>query len=67
MVEAETGSLTPPDDVTAMAEATARWLSDDTGRRAAGAASRDRVEAHFSLESEADGINAVYQALWDAG
>jgi len=67
VVEGGTGSLIPPDDVDAMAEATARWLSDDAARIAAGAASRDRVQAHFSLESEADGINAVYQALWDAG
>jgi len=67
VVEGETGSLTPPDDVDAMAAATARWLADDAARIAAGAASRDRVQAQFSLESEADGINAVYQALWGAG
>ena len=66
VLEEETGSLIPPGDVAAMATATRRWLDDEPGRRRAGSASRTRVADHFSLESEARGINAVYEAVWAA-
>ncbi|QYF87496.1 glycosyltransferase family 4 protein [Brevundimonas sp. PAMC22021] len=65
VIEGETGSLIPPGDVEAMAAAVARWLDDEAGRTAAGEAARRRVEAHFSLEAEAEGLNAVYRRLWD--
>ena len=66
VVEEETGSLIPPGDVEAMVSATRRWLDDEPARATAGIAARDRVASHFSTEAEADGINAVYAALWNA-
>lgn len=65
VIDGETGSLIPPGDADAMAEAVGRWLDDDAARAKAGAAARSRVETQFSLEVEAEGINAVYQRLWD--
>ena len=66
VVEEETGSLIPPGDVEAMVAATRRWLDDEPARAAAGIAARARVASQFSMEAEADGINAVYAALWNA-
>lgn len=62
--DGRTGTLIPPGDVDAMAEAAARWLDDPDAMKAAGAAGRERVTRVFSLEAEAKGINAVYEALW---
>ena len=64
VVEEQTGSLIAPGDVAAMAAATRRWLDDEEGRARAGHAARDRVATQFSLTAEADGINAVYDAVW---
>lgn len=64
VVDGQTGTLIPPGDVEAMAEAAARWLDDPEGRKAAGRAGRERVTTVFSLEAEAKGINAVYEGLW---
>jgi len=66
VVEGETGSLIAPGDASAMALAVRRWLDDEPGRARAGEAGRARVAEHFSLETEAAAINAVYQTLWDA-
>ncbi len=65
VIEGETGSLIPACDVEAMAAEVERWLDDEAGRTATGEAARRRVEAHFSLEAEAEGLNAVYRRLWD--
>ena len=59
-----TGTLIPPGDLDAMAEAAARWLDDPAAMKGAGEAGRERVTMVFSLEAEATGINAVYEALW---
>ena len=59
-----TGTLIPPGDVGVMADAAARWLDDPAAMKAAGDAGRERVTRVFSLEAEATGINAVYEALW---
>lgn len=64
VVEGETGSLIPPDDVEAMAQAVGRWLADPEAMAKAGAAARRHVAENFSLEGEAAGINAVYESLW---
>jgi mannosyltransferase len=61
-----TGTLIPPGDVDAMAGAASRWLDDQQAMKAAGQAGRERVKTIFSLEVEARGINAVYEALWDS-
>lgn len=64
VVDDQTGTLIPPGDVEAMAAAAARWLDDPEAMRAAGRAGRERVTTAFSLEAEAEGINAVYEGLW---
>ena len=65
LVEAgRTGTLIPPGDVGAMADAAAGWLDDPAAMKAAGDAGRERVTRVFSLQAEADGINAVYEAVW---
>lgn len=64
VTEEETGSLIPPGDIDAMAQAVRRWLADDQARIEAGRAARSYVARDFSLETEAAGINAVYERLW---
>ena len=54
----------PPGAVDAMADAATRWLDDPRGLKSAGAASRERVTRLFSMQAEAKGINAVYEAVW---
>lgn len=63
--DGRTGTLIPPGDVEAMAQAAARWLDDPQALAAAGRAARARVAEHFSLEAEAANLNAVYRRLWD--
>nr|WP_315050782.1 glycosyltransferase family 4 protein [uncultured Brevundimonas sp.] len=65
VIDEGTGSLIPPGDAQAMAEAVGRWLDDDAALSRAGSTARSHVEAHFSLEAEAEGLNAVYRRLWD--
>lgn len=62
--EGLTGSLIPPGDVDAMAAAVRRWLADEPARAKAGKAARAKIAAEYSLDSEAQGINAVYERLW---
>ena len=62
--DGRTGTLIPQGDVDAMADAAARWLDDPRGLKSAGAASRERVTRLFSMQAEAKGINAVYEAVW---
>lgn len=64
LVAGETGTLIPPGEVAPMAEAAARWLDDPAALAKASSAAREHVAREFSLESEADGINAVYDRLW---
>jgi sugar transferase (PEP-CTERM/EpsH1 system associated) len=56
-----TGQIVPPGDVPALADALCRWADDAAARRAAGAAARARVEAHFSLPA----MVAAYQAIYE--
>jgi len=58
-----TGALIPPSDPSAMATAIARLIDDDTLRSRLGSQARIHVMTHFTLESEAAGINAVYHSL----
>ncbi len=65
VVEGRTGYLVPPDDARALGAAIAR-LADDPGlRRAMGQAARAQVEAHHSIEAEADALVALYRRLLD--
>jgi mannosyltransferase len=57
------GSIVPL-DAEAAAAAAMDWLSADTpGAQAM--QTREIAETHFSAKAEADGIGAVYRALWD--
>lgn len=60
---AVTGDLVPPDDIPALAAATAPWLDDAGKRQAGGAAARARVENGFRLEDEAAALVALYRGL----
>ena len=57
------GVLVPPGDAGALAEALEPLLSDAARREEFGTRARERVVGHFSLEAEAQGINAVYRSL----
>lgn len=61
------GVIVPEDAPRDTAQAL-REMLDDTGRHTAlSRAARETAEMHFSIRSEADGIDAVYQELWRAG
>jgi glycosyltransferase involved in cell wall biosynthesis len=62
-VTPETGILVPPGDERVLAEAIIQLLRDAARARAIGAAARQRVEAHFSLEAMVEGTLAVYREV----
>jgi len=64
IVDGVTGLLVPPNDVPALEAAIMKLVRDPELRRAMGEAGRRHVETRFSIASEAEGINAVYRALW---
>lgn len=66
VVDGETGSLVPRDDLAAMMAATAGLMDDAELREAAGRAALAHVRKNFPLEGEAAHINAVYEALLSA-
>ncbi len=49
------------------AEALRALLSDPARHAAMSSAAREAAEVHFSIQREADGIGAVYDALWAKG
>lgn len=65
VVPGETGALIAPGDASSMAVEVARLLDDEPARSRMGAAARIHVGRHFTLEAEADAINAVYRSLAD--
>ena len=52
--------LVPAEDPEALAAAWARAINDQAGRRAGGAAARQRVCAAFSVEAMVDGYERIY-------
>lgn len=61
--EGETGSLVPPGDAAALAEAIRHWI-DDPARMAQGArAARAHVEVNHRIEAEADCLVAIYHEM----
>jgi mannosyltransferase len=65
VVDGETGAIVSAGDVTAMAEAMARFLGDAEMRAGAGRAARDRMVERFDIEAEAAAIVDVYRRLID--
>lgn len=58
-----TGTLVPPADPVAMAEAIGRYLADPDEALRQGKAGRQRVEDHFSIEAMVSGYLSVYDAV----
>ncbi|MFY9736900.1 MAG: hypothetical protein WAL02_17495, partial [Rhodoplanes sp.] len=58
--------LIPPGDVDALVAALEPLMRDPAQASALGMRARERVLSVFSIEAEADGIVAVYRALWQA-
>ena len=61
----QAGLLVPLEDLPRTVEATAALMDDSQRRFAMATAARDRAEQHFSLTGELQGIDAVYQRLWN--
>ncbi len=61
------GVITPDDDSRAVADAISTLLNDRAQHRKMAEAARATAETHFSIQSEADGIDAVYRQLWHQG
>ena len=62
--EGVTGHVVPTDDVTALVLALRRVMQDPVRAADMGRLGRQRVEQLFSVEREAQGIAAVYAAVW---
>jgi sugar transferase (PEP-CTERM/EpsH1 system associated) len=60
VVEAETGTLLPPSDPVAMAEAIHSYLKDPAKLERHGQAGRKRAVEHFSIEKMVEGYLRVY-------
>lgn len=63
VVDGETGTVVPPEDVGALAEAIVALATDDERRRSYGDAARRRAVAQFSAAASADGVDALYRDL----
>jgi glycosyltransferase involved in cell wall biosynthesis len=63
VVHDETGSLVPPLDSEALAEALLRYAEDPALRLRQGRAGRQRIEAGFSLDRMMERYTVLYQSL----
>lgn len=63
VVDGETGRLTAPGDVPALARALDALLRDAALRRRMGAAARLRYEAMFTLDAQVAAMSAIYREL----
>lgn len=66
VVQGQTGTVIPKDDLTAMITATAPYLDDEARRHAAGQAALTHVTRNFPLEREAEQLNSLYRDLLSA-
>lgn len=62
--EGVTGHVVPTDDVKTLVDRLREVMRDPARAAQMGMRGRLRVEAHFSVEREAEGIAAVYEAVW---
>ena len=62
--EGVTGHVVPTDDVPALVVALRRVMQDPLRAADMGRLGRQRVEQQFSVEREAEGVAAVYAAVW---
>ncbi|MCE5973462.1 glycosyltransferase family 4 protein [Sinirhodobacter sp. WL0062] len=63
IVTPQTGALVAPDDIPALATATAAFLDDPARLSAASEAARLRVEESFRIEAEAAALIAIYREM----
>nr|WP_234822520.1 glycosyltransferase family 4 protein [Palleronia aestuarii] len=63
VADGRTGTLVPPDDAEALSRAIAPYLADPDLRTRHGAAARDHVARHFTLQGEADALVTLYRDL----
>jgi glycosyltransferase involved in cell wall biosynthesis len=61
--DCQTGYLVPPSDVAALTERLRLLILDPERRRAMGAAGRERVREHFSVDRMVTQIAAIYDSL----
>ena len=66
VIDGVTGFLVEPANAHALAEATARLVSDPELRQAMGNSGRRRAEAHFSLEQHVQQMTKVYEEVMRA-
>ena len=64
--EGANGHLLPENDSNHLAAALAQLLTDTHGTARMGIEARERVTCHFSIEREAEAIDAVYERLFRA-
>jgi glycosyltransferase involved in cell wall biosynthesis len=58
-----TGSLTPPGDAQALAQAIIQMMEDEAGRRRMGAAGREFVLEHFAWEKCVAQMDELYRQV----
>lgn len=63
LIDGETGLLCPPGDSSALADRLVRILSDDPGRAAMGAASRERHDRLFTVERMVERTADLYERV----
>ncbi len=65
VVDQETGFLTPPSEVDSLADALGKLLASSELRAKMGAAGRERVEAHFTIQKAVERHETLYAQLVD--
>ena len=62
--EDKTGYVVPTGDSNSLAQALEKYMGNPKEALLAGQLGRERVKTMFSVEKEAEGINAVYNTVW---